>query len=88
MGVAGQAAERYIAVLRCIFDCILCEVAQDLASLEDAVEKVSFPEKVYVPNPENHKMYMQIYEKLNRQIYPALKTFNEAVTEMQADLFD
>ena len=30
MGVAGQAAERYIAVLRCIFDCILCEVAQDL----------------------------------------------------------
>lgn len=58
------------------------------ASPEDAVEKVSFPEKVYVPNPENHKMYMQIYEKLNRQIYPALKTFNEAVTEMQADLSD
>jgi xylulokinase len=53
-------------------------------SSADAVAQVNFPEKVYLPNMENHKKYMKIYETLNQKMYPALAEFNKAVTEMQA----
>jgi xylulokinase len=57
-------------------------------SAEDAVKKVVFPEKVYEPNKKRHKKYMDIYERLNQQMYPALKYFNDTVTEMQSSLIE
>lgn len=58
------------------------------ASPEEAVDKVKFPEKVYEPNMENNRKYMEIYDKLYHSMYPALKYFNDTVTEMQKSITD
>lgn len=53
------------------------------ADPEDAVRRVRFAEKEYVPDAARHAQYMEIYETLNRALYPALRDFHAAVTRMQ-----
>jgi len=52
-------------------------------SPENAVARVQFDEHRYVPDAERHGRYMELYETLNRLIYPALREFNAAVTHAQ-----
>lgn len=55
------------------------------ASPADAVAKVCHPEKVYTPNQENHKKYRQIYERLNKGLYPALAEFHQKIAKLNAE---
>lgn len=55
-------------------------------SPEDAIQKVSFPEKEYKPDMAKHERYMKIYHELNRGLYGALKEFNECVSKMQEEM--
>ena len=52
-------------------------------SPENAVARVQFDEHRYAPDAERHGRYMELYESLNRLIYPALREFNAAVTHAQ-----
>ena len=53
------------------------------ASPEEAVARVRFAEREYVPDEARHAQYMELYETLNRALYPALREFNAAVTRAQ-----
>ena len=52
-------------------------------SPEDAAARVQFAERQYTPDAAHHAQYMELYETLNRALYPALREFNAAVTRAQ-----